>query len=405
MDDSQPYLHPICMEASYNNRTCAITNAQVKFYETYSWWMGGICSVCIAPLGIIFNTIAISILCHKKMRSSFFNRLLVCLAVEDTLFLLLTISDALGMQLIKSYGSVYPFIFVNLVYPARSMLMFCSIYMTVGLACERYHSTSNVYLRQDRQNENTCRRFLMYTTPVITFSILYSIPKFFDLKVREINSNCSMDSVNETIKSNNTEYAVQHTKIRENHDYVLWYINILHLVVAGIIPFVLLTVLYYKIYKSLKQRRLNRASIISRNLSRRKEERKKETRQTFVLFSIIVLFGMCHALRVILNIEELAVLEKSNEQRKQGCAGVYFWAVVALPISTLLLQLNSCTVFFVYCVCDDIFKEVLKTKILQKRDFVYVQNTPTTTKAPPRNRNTLSAPKKPIQDIALHELQ
>ena len=146
--------------------------------------------MCIATLGIIFNTIAIYILCNKRMRSSFFKMLLVCLAIVDNLFLTEAIFDSLAMRLFESSSYNHKFIFVKLLYPARSILLCSSIYMTVGLACERYRFVSNPILHHTR--ENTCRRLLLYITPVVTFSILYCIPKFFELKVIAITSNCVM---------------------------------------------------------------------------------------------------------------------------------------------------------------------------------------------------------------------
>merc|ERR1712133_168830 len=115
--------------------TCAITESQMEFYEVFSWWLGGIGSTCVSIFGIILNTIAVFILCNKKMRSSFFNRLLVCLVIVDNIFLVYGLLDAIGMQLMASHlrnGIYNPFVFVYLVYPARNIVMCISIYMTVG---------------------------------------------------------------------------------------------------------------------------------------------------------------------------------------------------------------------------------------------------------------------------------
>ena len=172
---------------SNTNTTCTITNAQLHFYEVFSWWLGGVGSLCISTLGLILNTIAIYILCDKTMRASFFNRLLVCLIIVDNIFLSYAIADAIGMQLVtsstssSSTSSYHPFVFVYLVYPARNIVMCISIYMTVGLACERYNSISNPILH--RNQESNCRRLFVYGTSVVTFSTIYCIPKFFELKV------------------------------------------------------------------------------------------------------------------------------------------------------------------------------------------------------------------------------
>ena len=358
--------------------------------------MSGIGTICVASLGIIFNTMAIFILCDGRMRSSFFNRLLVCLAIADNLFLSNAISVVVVENLIDVSSGDHLFMFVHLLYPTRNMLMCTSIYMTVGLACERFNSTSNPYLHRTRQNVNTCHRLLLYILPVITFSILYNIPKFFDLKVAEVTTtNCLEDGIpndNGTVQSSNCttymEYRMEPTDIRNNDHYILWYINISNLVVTAVIPLVLLTYFNYKIYTSLKQRQVRKAVMVSQqNSSTAKERSKKEVRQTFVLFAIVVLFVICHALRVILNVEEFANLEKNNEQEKKGCVGKEFWTVILIPIAALLLQINSGTNFFVYCVLSDVFRDVLKSKLIKTRHSHPNSATPQTKSTPILNKS------------------
>ena len=173
------------METSNETSNCGISMKQALFYDSFSWWMSGIGTICVSILGVIFNTMTIYILCDRRMRSTFFNRLLVCLAIADNLFLANALSVVIVEKLISLSSGGHLFVFVHLLYPTRNILMCTSIYTTVGLACERFNSTSNPYLHRTRQKGNTCHRLLLYILPVITFSILYNIPKFFDLKVAE----------------------------------------------------------------------------------------------------------------------------------------------------------------------------------------------------------------------------
>ena len=348
--------------------TCAMTNSQMYFYEVFSWWLGGIGSTCVSTIGIILNTIAVFILCNKKMRSSFFNRLLVCLVIVDNIFLVYGILDAIGMQLLASSltnGIYNPFVFVYLVYPARNIVMCTSIYMTVGLAYERYNSITNPIMHRNQEN-SICQRLIIYIFSVVTFSICYCLPKFFELKVEAVGcvkgENNSKALHNENLNCTFLTLEWWPTQIRENPIYILWYINISNLAVTCFIPFVLLSFFNYKIYTSLKQRFLRRASSVSMYEC---NNRQKEIRHTFVLFAIVFMFVVCHILRVILNIEELGKnLGKSYEERlEEECAN--FWAVVVMPISTILLQINSSSNFFIYCFFDDMYRELLKSNILK----------------------------------------
>ena len=355
----------------YENMTCEIPEAQKKFYALYSWWLGGIGSIVVSSIGLLFNTIAIFILCNKQMKESFFNRLLVCLAVVDNLFLINCIYSALAMQLIepRSSSGSHLFIFINILYPARNVLMCSSIYMTVGLACERYISIAKPYLQRSRQSENTCRRLVCYVIPVISLSIIFYIPKFLDLKLIETVLPCSTQPNNESTAQNcSTEFSIFPTDIRINNDYIFWYINIANLVVTSAVPGVLLTFFNYNIHLCSKIRRKRRASMISEAIRSNRERDKKgyETRQTFVLFAIIFMFGVCHILRIALNLEEIVNFKLNDQQWKKGCPGVEFWEMVAMPISGLLLQINSSTNFFIYCIYDTIFKDILKSQVLQR---------------------------------------
>ena len=179
------------------------------------------------------------------------------------------------------------------------------------------------------------------------------------------------------------ELVMQPTDLRNNDDYILWYINISNLVVTAVIPLVLLTYFNYKIYTSLKQRQMRKAVMISQqNSNTAKERSKKEVRQTFVLFAIVALFVVCHALRVILNVEEFANIEKNNEQEKKGCLGKEFWTVILIPIAALLLQINSGTNFFVYCVLSDVFRDVLKSKLIKTHQPLPNSSAPQTKSTP-----------------------
>ena len=137
--------------------------------------------------------------------------------------------------------------------------MCCSIYMTVGLACERFNSTSNPFLHRTRQNESTCHRLLLYILPVITFSVVYNIPKFFDLKIEEKPKEFA-----DALVRKNTQFDMQPTDLRNNPAYILWYINVSNLVVTSVVPLLLLTYFNYKIYTSLKERQIRKANMVSK---------------------------------------------------------------------------------------------------------------------------------------------
>ena len=360
----------------FNNSTsCEITTSQEDLYETFSWWISGIGSICVSSVGLILNILSAYILCQQNVRSSFFNRLLICLVVVDSLFLVYAIFNAIGMQLQDSYFSnTHPFTFVYFVYPTRSMIMCASIYMTVGLSYERYNSIRNpITVHQNQGNDG--QRLFLYVTSVITLSSVYCIPKFFELKVESSNNNNTLsDNVtlndlrtldNDTLSYKYDLFEIRPTELRQNPNYILWYINISNLVVTGIMPALLLSFLNFNIYKSLRQWRQRKPIMdTTANVTRTGMETGHDRKQTSVLFTIVAMDFVCNSLRVILNIEELLDIggKTYTQLMEEKCGGNNFWAVLTIPISMLLLEINASSNFFIYCVFDVKFTDLLKTK-------------------------------------------
>ena len=96
-----------------------------------------------------------------------------------------------------------------------------------------------------------------------------------------------------------------------------------------------------KIYSSLSQfiqRQPSAQSADQRNKARRQQT--NDVKKVFILFSIVIIFVLCHSIRVILNIDEFINLTRFKEEREKGCDGVNFWAQVIVPINQLLIILN-----------------------------------------------------------------
>merc|ERR1712020_338012 len=78
---------------------------------------------------------------------------------------------------------------------------------------------------------------------------------------------------------------------------------------------------------------------------------------------IVILFVVCHALRIMMNITELVNLERINLERQRGCDGTKFWQYVCMSLSEFLLLFNSSANFFVYMFFDKVFQEILRKRL------------------------------------------
>ena len=228
-------------------------------------------------------------------------------------------------------------------------------------------------------------------------------------------------------------YCLTPTDFMKDHHYRLWYKNISNIILTGLLPFAFLAYLNYKIHRTTKSalqtreelfmntldpntprlthfgRKSSRSSIIvpttknslhcnvnesstnrnalshqnscTTNLSEIDEHPRKhnqgtgppkteEHSQARILFSIVVCFLVCHAVRLCLDVEELVNYEERkrviDESEKLGefCSGIPFGAMITNDVLHLLLQLNSSITFFIYLFFSKQFKEAFKAVLL-----------------------------------------
>lgn len=336
------------------NQSCRheFTDDQKVTSDTISWMFECVGTLFVAPVGIIFNGLALYLLLSTKLSESFFNRLLAFMATFDILYLTLSITEAIRQHLIPS--CLHDYIFVIFVYPVRSI----SIYTTLALALERFVNVckpvSNLR-KHGGGHDNNWRRVVKYVVPIMTFSTLFYIPKFLELKTVDCEEQCSnMESNN---KTNCTTKRINITDLRRDEDYVLWYINVSNFVFTCAIPFITLTYLNSRIYLRLRQ-------YLHRSRSRVKhmrEERPKDVHQAIVLFSIVILFFVCHVFRALLNVVEFTNLDERLQGANHGCTLIRFWVRITYPICHFLLKLNASVNFFIYIAFDKTFRKMMRS--------------------------------------------
>ena len=257
-----------------------------------------------------------------------------------------------------------------------------------------------------RSQTSPFKCILRCTLPILCASILFNIPRFFDLRI-QLQGN--VDEGNSTNATRSEEYLLEGTEWRGNKYFVLWYVNVKTILFAGMTPFLLLIYLYICLYLYIcryvnvttilftgliplvlliyfnGQLILKRKSFIQRQLTRRKssvglQKYKKQsdnikihTQQAIILHAIVIVLVLCHALRIILNINEWIMMEDNIKAREMGCYNVQLWSTLAAPVSHLFLQINSAANFFIYSIFNATFAKVLKEKL---KDLIKCCNAP-----------------------------
>ena len=363
------------------NTTCEPTEDEWETHYQISWWMQGIATPLLACIGLLLNCVAITILISsKKADSLFFNRLLVCLAVFDNLYLLNGISEAIRSYALEP-NYFYDFVFIKFLFPFRSMMMFCSMYSTIILAFFRHNAIKHplsftVRIRQE--SSASCMNVMNYIFPLVLASVIFYLPKFFEFDIIYSPEACLHFSA-----SNNTQvcpykdYFINETLMRRNKRYILWYLNILNHILTIIIPFILLLYFNLGIYKEMKtfirRRPSSRRKIKdkrSKNTSNTSKsmrlEQPDKNEQSAIIFSLILMFLLCHLLRVVLNIQESVYFEWKFDQLDKGCPGVRYWAMMLVPFSEFMLLTNSSANFFIYYLFQNDFRNEIRTKLESK---------------------------------------
>ena len=362
-----------------------LDDSHLHFSASYLWWMGGVGSTTVASFGIIFNIIIIIVVLGSELAAHFFNWLLVCLAISDSFLLLNGVLEAF-----RSYfgsSQLHDYVFVYFLHYFRSAILCCSEYMTILLAVERYNALAKPEDRVLHQNQyitsNTLskyfsiywKRLVKYVCPIIVLSSLLYVPKMFESQVVE-------QEICERVRTNRSTseslcycwnvFAVRETDFRNNNLYTLWYLNVTNILVTVFIPIVSLIYLYFNIVLKFKKHRQMYPMVDSlqleitcpiANIETLVVKENTMVEQTMMLFVIAVVFLVSHTPRSILNLEEFASMKYMEDAKKEGCIWLPYWTAIMVPISHILLQINSSVNLLICFFFNNQFRRNLKHKI------------------------------------------
>ena len=123
-----------------------MTEKEDNFQKLHSWWIQGVALSITGITGIIVCTVAIIVLISdNKIRSIFFNKLLMSMTCFDLVYLICSIYESFRVNFAgpTDFCSPSGYLIVFGIYPLRKIMMCCSVYMTVVIAFERFSATTN----------------------------------------------------------------------------------------------------------------------------------------------------------------------------------------------------------------------------------------------------------------------
>ena len=150
----------------------------------FMYWVGGV-GVCIVSItGVLLNLGAVFVLLTRLSNHNNFNHLMVILFVLDSLYLLLsmltTVQRRFGLKN-RTMTIIYP----KFTYPISSISLTLSIFMTVGMAHERYVAIKHPITHRQRMISAKFRRLnlLKYMVSIVFCAVGFNIPKFFEAQL------------------------------------------------------------------------------------------------------------------------------------------------------------------------------------------------------------------------------
>ena len=149
-----------------------VTDFQIDFLLASSFLLEGVVQICISLLGILGNVVSIFLLTRPELRSCF-NQLLAVLATYDLLYLITMLLESLRRLGLESYPQIL--LFPYILHPFNSIAMTGSIFMTVGVATERYVAVYSPHEYHKILSDSTThtKHLLTYLIPITLFAVIF----------------------------------------------------------------------------------------------------------------------------------------------------------------------------------------------------------------------------------------
>ena len=363
----------------------------------------GVVLMCIGVLGIIGNIISIPYFGQKINRQKNFYTLLTCLSVTDLIVVVTGLLLYAVSKLSDKYSNGMYFVIAPVLFPIFEIGSTGSIYFTLAVCIERYFVVCRPFWYHEKAIPSW-----RYTIPILLFSVIYNIPRFFEVRtVRTYQSILSESQLNETSEEgynitlmhlkneNKIVYSVEPTEMRKNVNYYGVYHIGCAIIFQFIIPLLVLIVsnglilrqLIKYSYKSIDDPTSNEDSAHRRHsnvmvlrpligqshnhltvnsnnghetrtslstpthFSIQFARRRSQIHRAKVTLAICGIFTICHLFKWVLNIYELYVRFGSNnlsEEERYKKINESNWFITVLNISNTLIVLNSSINFYIY---------------------------------------------------------
>lgn len=210
-----------------------VLNDYLHLMVNAQFWLEGITLMVVGAFGMAGNLLTIIVL-RRIDSNTTFNRLLMTLAIVDSLLLIYYVLDngvvgtfrrTHGLPEPDWYRVSFPYI----LHPLKGFFLSCSIFMVVAISAERHRAICSPLTHRPA--------FWPYAVMVFCIACALNAPKFFEFQLSR-NANGMVD------------YST--TSLNEDQNYITFSSWWDELIVAGIIPLSSLVVFNMRIYLKLR---------------------------------------------------------------------------------------------------------------------------------------------------------
>ena len=373
----------VCQAKNSSNQAAPPSNAtsgeeeeeEKEYQKSMEFIFEVVLLTIVGIAGIVGNSAAIALFSRLRVQLKF-HRLMMMLSTYDTFYVLLSILLFALPEMSPNYKtSGAHFYVLPKALPLAQIALTGSIYSTLAITIERYLIVCHPFYTVSHQW--SAKRYIV---PIVTFSLMYNLPKFFELQTG-INLTTSPDN------TTSYEFSIEPTEMRVNSYYITIYCIWMNFIFMGLGPFILLIVLNALTLRSLighlqplpsptnfihtpqsntatpstyvmtsRQSTVTTTSFVGPNMytgagppspyvyqqQQQPSSKKNEIALAKVSLTIVFIFILCHSVKWIPNIYELVRLS-SEDQRKWPP-----WVESVTHISHFLTTFNSSVNFYIY---------------------------------------------------------
>lgn len=311
--------------------------------------------------GIIGNVLSCWILVQSGRRTSMYC-IMEALCVSDTIMLLANLAFQILPNLKDRYEQFYSFYHIYgllaiVSWPISFAAQMTTVWLTVLISVERWFAVCQPLLTS---KYCSYKRTRLTCYCVFVFSLLYCSPRFFEYTLcmrwspdyyEQLGNETTTEETHGvpycSHKENGTGYSLQ-KNAAIGTTYLVVYCAILYFLIAFLLPILLISVLNTKLILEL-HRCKEMWSQLSRN-------QKKEQKITKLPICIVVLFLVCGAPALAVNVLDAAQIHLGSH-----------WDLM-ITIGNLLIMVNSATNFIIYCLVGKDFRNALIHLFVRKKN-------------------------------------